>query len=100
MIQSDSYVQKEINKILFEHFIERMLIYYDPWGLIATGAPYDEYNSFKGKIISYLQKDRIHQEDLAKFFLDLFQQEAENYPELPRKTNRMAEDIIYLLNSP
>ncbi len=92
-------VEKEFNKFLFEHFIDRMLIYYDPWGLIATGAPFDEYSSFKGNVIHYLERDKIHQDDLAKFLFDLFKDGAGSDPELPRKTLRMAEDIIYLLNS-
>lgn len=81
-----------------EDFIKRMLVYYDPMGTIALGAPHDEYDLDVPKIKQLILRD-IDAESLSKAIFEQFRSAEGDNTALERMSKRMAEDLIELKNS-
>ncbi len=94
---------EELNKTWQEgalrNFIKRMYIYYDPMDLIVLGAPYDEYDSYIGELLSYLLSNKIKNKPILSQLIYSNFSEDDNNIALRKKTDRMAEDIIELLTA-
>ncbi len=93
---------EELNEIwksgALNDFIKRMLIYYDPMELVVMGAPHDEYDSYIGNIRKMILTKDITLEELSELISDLFKDESKTEL-LKRKSFRMAEDLLDLINS-
>ena len=80
-------------------FIKRMLVYYDPMDLIILGAPHDEYDNDIDEIMKLAMKYSITVGELSVSILNLYRKDASDLVSLKRKSERMAEDLIYMKKS-
>jgi hypothetical protein len=87
----------EVNKLMLEDYIKRMLVYFDPMELIILGAPHDEYDQYVDKIRTLIFEKQLEIEALSFELFKLLDSDIENKDDLKRKSKRMAEDLAYLL---
>ncbi len=76
-------------------YIHRMLVYWDPWGLINNcGAPEDEYDSYIPKITEVL--DLTYKEEILSKLKDIFSEKGMPTKNLERAIEGMAEGVMFL----
>ena len=78
-------------------YIHRMLVYWDPWGLINNGAPNNEYDSYIQALseLVYLQ----NADDIREKLSEIFTLEGMPTHNVERAIDGMVEGINYLRKS-
>jgi len=103
MNQLDNRNLQTLNEVwragALEDFIRRMLVYFDPMGLMIMGAPHDEYDADVFKIMKSVLQEDVTLEQLTDVIFNLYNSNDINISDLKKKSMRMAEDLIGLKNS-
>lgn len=98
MFQNDNLA--EMNEVwqdaVLTRFVERMLIYYDPWKLIIMGVPDDEYNFAVSRVKDLFLGGYSSVEYIERGLSKILEPDFTPPDDLHRTIRRMAEDLAYL----